>query len=143
MLNSTKCLCGRELKGVRFDTMKPRKFDDRFYGGRVSMEGTIKCECGRELLGYFEQAYKMNTKEQYELINLEVIKDTTPDEKIDLNETSSVENLVLTENEPEYIGKTYEEMTYDELKKIAKEKGIKANQKREIIIEELKKYTDQ
>lgn len=149
MLNSTKCPCGQELRNKRFDKMTPRKFDDRFYGGRVVMEGTIKCECGRELKGYFEQSPKTD---KFELIDLEVIKDITLDKKIDLNETSCVDceaetpkieetkkEIVIDDTEDNYIAKTYEEMDYNELRKIAKEKGIKTNQKREVLIQELMK----
>ena len=52
MLNSTKCLCDRDLAEVRFESYMPEPMNDKFYGGRVSMTGTVKCDCGRELKGY-------------------------------------------------------------------------------------------
>ena len=145
LLNSTKCVCGAELKKATFENYKPKPLNDRFYGGRVSMEATIKCECGRELKGYFETSYRMNSKSNYDLIDLEVIKDITPEEKIENKGTSSVENeeneekLVLVDENVEYNPKSYDEMNYKELQAICKEKGIKSvGKKRNELIEILK-----
>lgn len=118
MLNSTKCLCGEEMQGKQFEKYLPFPLDDKFYGGRVSMTGTIKCKCGRELKGYFQRK-----SQNLELIDLEPIE----------------EPLILDGEETNYISKTYEEMTYKELQAIAKEKGIeKVNVKRDELIELLK-----
>lgn len=141
LLNSTQCLCGRDLKDIKFDKYIPKAMNDRFYGGRVSMEGEIKCECGRELKGYFQNAFKMNSNSNYELIDLEVIKDITPEEKIENKSTSLVENdenLEIVEETASYNPKTYEEMSYSELQKICKEKGIKAVGKKDELIELLR-----
>lgn len=144
LLNSTKCVCGAELKEATFENYTPKPLNDRFYGGRVSMEATIKCKCGRELKGYFETSYKMNSKSNYELIDLEVIKDITPEEIIENTPTSSVENeseeenMMLVDENTEYNPKTYEEMTYSDLQKICKEKGIKAVGKKDDLIKLLK-----
>lgn len=118
MLNKTSCLCGRELKNVRFDKYTPMKLDDKFYGGRVSMVGEIKCDCGRELKGYFQSSIN-----GIDLIDLEVVNDITEEEKNDLKPTSCV-NL--------------DEMTYKELQEYAKSLGIeKVNIKREELIKEI------
>lgn len=87
MLNKTQCLCGCELKGKKFNKYIPMKLDDRFYGGRVSMTGDIICECGRELKGYFTKPAN-----EIELIDLEVVKDITGEEKNENMPTSGEEN---------------------------------------------------
>ena len=144
LLNSTNCLCGKDLKEAKFDKYTPKAMNDRFYGGRVAMEGEIKCECGRELKGYFQNAFKMGSNSNYELIDLEVIKDIPEEEKIENKPTSSVENenndenLTLVDENATYIPKSYEEMTYSELQKICKERGIKASGKKEDLIALLK-----
>lgn len=144
LLNSTKCVCGAELKKATFENYKPKPLNDRFYGGRVSMEATIKCECGRELKGYFETAHKMESKSNYELIDLEVIKDITPEEKIENTPTSPVENEreeeknMLVDENTEYNTKSYDEMSYKELQAICKEKGLKCVGKKEDLIKLLK-----
>lgn len=145
LLNSTKCVCGAELKEGKFENYKPKPLNDRFYGGRVSMEATIKCECGRELKGYFQTSYKMNSKSNYELIDLEVIKDITPEEKIENTPISEVKNeeseekLMLVDENAEYNPKSYSEMTYKELQAICKEKGIKSvGKKKDELVEILK-----
>ena len=123
MLNSTKCLCDRDLAEVRFESYMPEPMNDKFYGGRVSMTGTVKCDCGRELKGYF-QRINNNLK----LIDLEVIKD------LDEHETFQLDN----EDKSNYIPKMYDEMSYKELQEVAKEKGIKVvGIKREEIINTL------
>ncbi len=119
MLNKTSCLCGKELKGVKFDKYTPMKLNDRFYGGRVSMSGELKCECGRELIGYFQRINSV-----VELIDLELVKDITEKEEIDLKPTSSVD---------------FSEMSYKELQEYAKAHGVeKVNIKRDELIEQLK-----
>ena len=144
LLNSTKCVCGAELKEATFENYKPKPLNDRFYGGRVSMEAEIKCECGRELKGYFETAYKMDSKSNYSLIDLEVIKDITPEENIENTPTSSdenevnEENLMLVDENAEYNPKSYEEMSYKELQALCKEKGLKCVGKKEDLIKLLK-----
>ena len=129
LLNKTSCKCGKDLRNVKFEKYEPN-FDKEFYGGRVDMYGTMKCECGRELKGYFTR----NIDQSLTLIDLEVIKDTIEPKKVDLKETS----LEYTEPSVTYIPKTYEEMTWNELKAIAKEKGIKGIMKRDKLIEKLK-----
>lgn len=141
LLNSTQCLCGKDLKEEKFDKYTPKAMNDRFYGGRVSMEGEIKCECGRELKGYFQNSFKMNSNSNYELIDLEVIKDIPAEEKIENKGTSCDENqekLEIVEENANYNPKSYDEMDYRELQEICKEKGIKASGKRENLIETLK-----
>jgi hypothetical protein len=119
MLNKTSCLCGKELKGVKFDKYIPMKMNDKFYGGRISMTGDIKCDCGRDLKGYFQRVGN-----DLSLIDLEVVNDITEEEKIDLKPTSGVD---------------FSEMTYKEVQEYAKSKGIeKVNIKREELIEQLK-----
>lgn len=127
MLNSTKCLCGRDLAEVRFESYMPEPMNDKFYGGRVSMTGTVKCDCGRELKGYF-QRINNNLK----LIDLEVIKD------LDEHETFQLDN----EDKSNYMPKMYDEMSYKELQEVAKEKGIKVvGIKREEIINKLEEIS--
>lgn len=145
LLNSTKCVCGAELKEATFENYKPKPMNDRFYGGRVSMEATIKCECGRELKGYFETSYKMNSKSNYELIDLEVIKDIAKEEKIENKPTSLVEEeheeekTMLVDENVEYNTKSYDEMSYKELQAICKEKGIKSvGKKKDELVDILK-----
>ena len=119
MLNKTSCLCGRELKEVRFDKYIPMKMDDKFYGGRVTMTGELRCECGRDLKGYFQRV-----SNEIELIDLEVVNDIAKVEKIDLKSISTVD---------------FNEMSYKEIQEYAKSKGIeKVNVKREELIEQLK-----
>lgn len=119
MINKTSCLCGKELKGKKFDKYTPMKLDDRFYGGRVSMSGELRCECGRDLKGYFQRINNV-----VELIDLEVVNDINEEEKIDLEPTSCVD---------------FSEMSYKELQEYAKSKGIeKVNIKREELIEQLR-----
>jgi hypothetical protein len=119
MLNKTSCLCGRELKEVRFDKYIPMKMNDKFYGGRVTMTGELRCECGRDLKGYFQRV-----SNEIELIDLEVVNDITEVEKNDLKPISSVD---------------FNEMSYKEIQEYAKSKGIeKVNVKREELIEQLK-----
>lgn len=125
MLNSTKCLCGRELAGKKFDKYIPEPMNDKFYGGRVSMTGTIKCECGRDLKGFFQRV-----SNNLVLIDLEIVKDLEEPLQLDSEEQST------------YIPITYEEMTYKELQDIAREKGIKvAGAKREEIISKLEEIS--
>ncbi len=127
MLNSTKCLCDRDLAEVRFESYMPEPMNDKFYGGRVSMTGTVKCDCGRELKGYF-QRINNNLK----LIDLEVIKD------LDEHETFQLDN----EDKSNYMPKMYDEMSYKELQEVAKEKGIKVvGIKREEIINKLEEIS--
>lgn len=130
LLNKTECKCGKDYKNERFEKYYPN-FNKGFYGGRVDMYGETKCECGRELRGYFSR----NVDQSLTLIDLEVINDITEDKKIDLKPTS----LVFDEEEAPYIAKTYEEMSWNELKAIAKEKGIKTNKGRESVIKQLRK----
>ena len=119
MLNKTSCLCGKELKEVRFDKYIPMKMDDKFYGGRVTMTGELRCECGRDLKGYFQRV-----SNEIELIDLEVVNDIAKVEKIDLKPISTVD---------------FNEMSYKEIQEYAKSKGIeKVNVKREELIEQLK-----
>lgn len=119
MLNKTSCLCGKELKDVKFDRYIPMKMNDKFYGGRISMTGDIKCDCRRDLKGYFQRVGN-----ELALIDLEVVNDITEEEKIDLEPTSGVD---------------FSEMSYKELQEYAKSKGIeKVNIKREELIEQLK-----
>ena len=127
MLNSTKCLCDRDLAEVRFESYMPEPMYDKFYGGRVSMTGTVKCDCGRELKGYF-QRINNNLK----LIDLEVIKD------LDEHETFQLDN----EDKTKYMPKMYDERSYKELQEVAKEKGIKVvGIKREEIINKLEEIS--
>ena len=127
MLNSTKCLCDRDLAEVRFESYMPEPMNDKFYGGRVSMTGTVKCDCGRELKGYF-QRINNNLK----LIDLEVIKD------LDEHETFQLDN----EDKSNYMPKMYDEMSYKELQEVAKEKRIKVvGIKREEIINKLEEIS--
>ena len=127
MLNSTKCLCDRDLAEVRFESYIPEPMNDKFYGGRVSMTGTVKCDCGRELKGYF-QRINNNLK----LIDLEVIKDLSEHEPLQLD----------SEDKSNYMPKMYDEMSYKELQKIAKEKGIKVvGIKKEEIISKLEEIS--
>lgn len=130
LLNKTQCTCGKEQSEVKFDYYEPN-FDKGFYGGRVDMFGYRTCECGRELKGYFT---RRNTDQALRLIDLEVIKDTAEVKKIDLEPTSSI----IIEDTAPYIAKTYEEMTWEELKAIAKEKGIKTNKGRKNVIKQLR-----
>lgn len=129
LLNKTSCLCGKNLKDTRFNRYEPN-FDKSFYGGRVDMYGYYKCDCGRELKGYFSR----NVDQSLTLFDLEVIKDIVKEEKMDLEATS----LAYTEESAPYIAKTYEEMTWDEIKSIAKEKGLKTNCGREKLIQKLR-----
>lgn len=147
LLNSTKCICGKELMHEPFEKLVPKKPNDRFYGGRVAMEGEITCECGRILKGYFEHVYKMGSSTQYGLMDLEVIKDITSEEKIENTPISEVEILDNEENEAKidiieetvpYIPEEYENMKYSELQSICKEKGIKAVGKKEDLIAALR-----
>lgn len=118
MLNQTKCLCDKELKGTQFDKYTPFPLNDKFYGGRVSMVGEVKCDCGRDLKGYFQ-----TTVHGIELIDLEVVNDITEEEKNDLKPTSCVK---------------LDEMTYKELQEYAKLLGIeKVNIKKEELIAEI------
>lgn len=127
MLNSTKCLCGRDLAEVRFESYMPEPMNDKFYGGRVSMTGTVKCDCGRELKGYF-QRINNNLK----LIDLEVIKDLDEHEPLQLD----------NEDKSNYMPKMYDEMSYKELQEVAKEKGIKVvGIKKEEIINKLEEIS--
>ena len=127
MLNSTKCLCDRDLAEVRFESYMPEPMNDKFYGGRVSMTGTVKCDCGRELKGYF-QRINNNPK----LIDLEVIKDLDEHEPLQLD----------NEDKSNYMPKMYDEMSYKELQEVAKEKGIKVvGIKREEIINKLEEIS--
>ena len=136
MLNSTKCLCDRDLAEVRFESYMPEPMNDKFYGGRVSMTGTVKCDCGRELKGYF-QRINNNLK----LIDLEVIKDLDEHEtfQLDNEDLDKCEPLQLdNEDKSNYMPKMYDEMSYKELQEVAKEKGIKVvGIKREEIINKL------
>ncbi len=137
MLNSTKCLCDRDLAEVRFESYIPEPMNDKFYGGRVSMTGTVKCDCGRELKGYF-QRINNNLK----LIDLEVIKDL--DElQLDNEELDKCEPLQLdNEDKSNYMPKMYDEMSYKELQEVAKEKGIKVvGIKKEEIISKLEEIS--
>ena len=129
LLNKTACKCGKDLRAIKFDRYEPN-FDKGFYGGRVDMFGYYKCECGRELKGFFTR----NIDQSLTLIDLEVIKDTTDANKIEYRPIS----LVYDEEEAPYIAKTYEEMTWDELKAIAKERGIKTNKGKKYVIEKLR-----
>ena len=127
MLNSTKCLCNRDLAEVRFESYMPEPMNDKFYGGRVSMTGTVKCDCGRELKGYF-QRINNNLK----LIDLEVIKD------LDEHKPFQLDN----EDKSNYMPKMYDEMSYKELQEVAKEKGIKVvGIKKEEIINKLEEIS--
>ena len=140
MLNSTKCLCDRDLAEVRFESYMPEPMNDKFYGGRVSMTGTVKCDCGRELKGYF-QRINNNLK----LIDLEVIKDLDEHEtfQLDNEDLDKCEPLQLdNEDKPNYMTKMYDEMSYKELQEVAKEKGIKVvGIKREEIINKLEEIS--
>ena len=140
MLNSTKCLCGRDLAEVRFESYMPEPMNDKFYGGRVSMTGTVKCDCGRELKGYF-QRINNNLK----LIDLEVIKDLDEHEtfQLDNEDLDKCEPLQLdNEDKSNYMPKMYDEMSYKELQEVAKEKGIKVvGIKREEIINKLEEIS--
>ena len=147
LLNSTKCICGKELMHEPFEKLTPKKPNDRFYGGRVAMEGEITCECGRILKGYFEHVYKMGSSTQYGLMDLEIIKDITPEEKIENTPISDVEiyengesdlKYTIVEEVAPYIPEEYENMKYQELQSICKEKGIKAVGKREDLIAALR-----
>lgn len=111
LLNKTSCICGKNLKGEKFDKYIPKRMDDKFYGGRVCMTGEIKCECGRELKGYFSRP-GINL----ELIDLEVIKDIekeiTPESEAINNITNDekVENSVnLEDTKEKKVKKTSEE----------------------------------
>ena len=140
MLNSTKCLCDRDLAEVRFESYMPEPMNDKFYGGRVSMTGTVKCDCGRELKGYF-QRINNNLK----LIDLEVIKDLDEHETLQLDneDLDKCEPLQLdNEDKSNYMPKMYDEMSYKELQEVAKEKGIKVvGIKREEIINKLEEIS--
>lgn len=140
MLNSTKCLCDRDLAEVRFESYMPEPMNDKFYGGRVSMTGTVKCDCGRELKGYF-QRINNNLK----LIDLEVIKDLDEHEtfQLDNEDLDKCEPLQLdNEDKSNYMPKMYDEMSYKELQEVAKEKGIKVvGIKREEIINKLEEIS--
>ena len=140
MLNSTKCLCDRDLAEVRFESYMPEPMNDKFYGGRVSMTGTVKCDCGRELKGYF-QRINNNLK----LIDLEVIKDLDEHEtfQLDNEDLDKCEPLQLdNEDRSNYMPKMYDEMSYKELQEVAKEKGIKVvGIKREEIINKLEEIS--
>ena len=140
MLNSTKCLCDRDLAEVRFESYMPEPMNDKFYGGRVSMTGTVKCDCGRELKGYF-QRINNNLK----LIDLEVIKDLDEHEtfQLDNEDLNKCEPLQLdNEDKSNYMPKMYDEMSYKELQEVAKEKGIKVvGIKREEIINKLEEIS--
>ena len=140
MLNSTKCLCDRDLAEVRFESYMPEPMNDKFYGGRVSMTGTVKCDCGRELKGYF-QRINNNPK----LIDLEVIKDLDEHEtfQLDNEDLDKCEPLQLdNEDKSNYMPKMYDEMSYKELQEVAKEKGIKVvGIKREEIINKLEEIS--
>ena len=140
MLNSTKCLCDRDLAEVRFESYMPEPMNDKFYGGRVSMTGTVKCDCGRELKGYF-QRINNNIK----LIDLEVIKDLDEHEtfQLDNEDLDKCEPLQLdNEDKSNYMPKMYDEMSYKELQEVAKEKGIKVvGIKREEIINKLEEIS--
>lgn len=140
MLNSTKCLCDRDLAEVRFESYMPEPMNDKFYGGRVSMTGTVKCDCGRELKGYF-QRINNNLK----LIDLEVIKDLDEHETLQLDneDLDKCEPLQLdNEDRSNYMPKMYDEMSYKELQEVAKEKGIKVvGIKREEIINKLEEIS--
>ena len=131
LLNKTSCKCGKDLRETRFNRYEPN-FNKDFYGGRVDMYGYYKCSCGRELKGYFSR----NVDQSLRLIDLEVIKDIHEDKKIVLEPIS----LAYTETEETvpYVAKTYEEMTWDELKSIAKERGIKTNCGKENLIKKLR-----
>jgi len=129
LLNKTSCLCGKDLRDVRFDRYEPN-FDKGFYGGRIDMYGYKTCECGRELKGYFSR----NVNQSLNLFDLEVVKDITEAKKTDLKPTSFVDDS----EETVYVDKNYEDMRYDELKAIAREKGIKGNIKREDLIKKLR-----
>ena len=140
MLNSTKCLCDRDLAEVRFESYMPEPMNDKFYGGRVSMTGTVKCDCGRELKGYF-QRINNNLK----LIDLEVIKDLDEHEtfQLDNEDLDKCEPLQLdNEDKSNYMPKMYDEMSYKELQEVAKEKVIKVvGIKREEIINKLEEIS--
>ena len=140
MLNSTKCLCDRDLAEVRFESYMPEPMNDKFYGGRVSMTGTVKCDCGRKLKGYF-QRINNNLK----LIDLEVIKDLDEHEtfQLDNEDLDKCEPLQLdNEDKSNYMPKMYDEMSYKELQEVAKEKGIKVvGIKREEIINKLEEIS--
>ena len=140
MLNSTKCLCDRDLAEVRFESYMPEPMNDKFYGGRVSMTGTVKCDCGRELKGYF-QRINNNLK----LIDLEVIKDLDEHEtfQLDNEDLDKCEPLQLdNEDKSNYMPKMYDEMSYKELQEVAKETGIKVvGIKREEIINKLEEIS--
>ena len=140
MLNSTKCLCDRDLAEVRFESYMPEPMNDKFYGGRVSMTGTVKCDCGRELKGYF-QRINNNLK----LIDLEVSKDLDEHEtfQLDNEDLDKCEPLQLdNEDKSNYMPKMYDEMSYKELQEVAKEKGIKVvGIKREEIINKLEEIS--
>ena len=140
MLNSTKCLCDRDLAEVRFESYMPEPMNDKFYGGRVSMTGTVKCDCGRELKGYF-QRINNNLK----VIDWEVIKDLDEHEtfQLDNEDLDKCEPLQLdNEDKSNYMPKMYDEMSYKELQEVAKEKGIKVvGIKREEIINKLEEIS--
>lgn len=130
LLNKTNCKCGKDLRETRFNRYEPN-FNKDFYGGQVDMYGYYKCDCGRELKGYFAR----NIDQSLRLIDLEVIKDIAEGKKIDSTQSS----CVYTEETAPYIPKTYEEMSYKELKKVAKEKGIKGIMTRQEILERLQR----
>lgn len=130
LLNKTVCKCGKDQSDIRFDRYEPN-FNKDFYGGRVSMYGYRTCECGRELKGYFT---RRDTDQSLTLIDLEVIKDTTDDKKIDYKASS----LVIIEDEAPYEAVSLEDMDFKSLKKYAKERGIKGNLKKEEIIKKLR-----
>lgn len=87
LLNKTTCLCGKDLKGIRF-TNYVQNHDMSFYGGRVHMIGTYRCECGRELKGYFSR----NIYGELDLIDLEVTEDIAEEEIIENEPISQEEN---------------------------------------------------
>lgn len=138
LLNSRQCKCGINQSDIKFDKYYQYHGDDAFYGGQIDMIGERTCECGRNLKGYF----KRDINQKLILLDLEVIKDITNDEKIENTPTSCEENLVLVDENVTYNPKSYDEMDYRELQSICKEKGINTFQKsKEYMIAELKKAT--